>query len=771
MTRYTEVFGGTTIQPSEVSYSALSIGVDKTLAWPREASISDNLYVTRIIDVTAVNPGVNIMMPPANEASLGETIVWNNVGANDFTVKDNDGNALLTVAPGTIWTLYLRGNDNSAGSWRSYQNGASVSQAQAASLAGNGLVATGGTLSLNTPVTALAVTPTNLTSASRAGVYRWTGGAGTLTFDAAASLGNGWFVEVRNDGSGVWTLDPNAGELINGAATLALQAGQTCFVVCDGVGFYTVGLATSSTGGSSFDFDNVNVAGTGVFTLSGSDLNRVAYKFTGVLTGNRQVVVPNTIQQYWVDNSTTGAFTLEVKTAAVGGVLVTQGQRAILYCDGTTVLDADTAGISTPIAIAQGGTGATTAAGARTNLGSTATGDALYTAASAAAARSTLGSGVIGDPLFTAATAAGARGTIDAAALGTANAFTAAQTVTLTGLTAEMTLVSTDAGAAEAVAADLYRNSASPAPNDLLMSLLWSGNSSTGVKRTMAKTYATVTTTTNGSEVARWTLGVMGATTPGTVGDALLVGPGIQVGPAPTGGDKGVGTGNATAWYKGGNILPLLDVIVSGTTASPGAADHGKTYIPTGAGFTLTLPQLSTVFNGYRVGLQNYCASGTCLANRSSTDTIASSGTTGLTSITLPSAGDMVWFVADVTNSRWLLQGKRTFLSAAQAITTSGLLTLAHSLGVIPLDIDVYLQCTTGEFNYSIGDKIAISRGTDETSGGNSRGQGIVPDATNLNIIYSPVAQVYHYVNKTTNAAVSLTNANWNAFFRATVWN
>jgi protein O-GlcNAc transferase len=51
-------------------------------------------------------------------------------------------------------------------------------------------------------------------------------------------------------------------------------------------------------------------------------------------------------------------------------VLVARGSRAILYCDGNEVVDAETGGISVPVAIADGGTGATTAGAALINLGS-----------------------------------------------------------------------------------------------------------------------------------------------------------------------------------------------------------------------------------------------------------------------------------------------------------------------------------------------------------------------------------------------------------------
>lgn len=50
-------------------------------------------------------------------------------------------------------------------------------------------------------------------------------------------------------------------------------------------------------------------------------------------------------------------------------------------------------GLTTAITVAQGGTGATTAVAARTALGVTTVGDAVFTAASAAAARSAIGAG------------------------------------------------------------------------------------------------------------------------------------------------------------------------------------------------------------------------------------------------------------------------------------------------------------------------------------------------------------------------------------------
>ncbi len=125
--------------------------------------------------------------------------------------------------------------------------------------------------------------------------------------------------------------------------------------------------------------------------MSGSELNRIAYNFTGVLTGNRNVIVPQTVQQYWVANNTTGPYTLTVKTSVAAGAVVNQGSRAILYSDGTNVVAADTGGVAVPISISDGGTGATTAGNALINLGGTSTGIALFTAVSQATAQVAIG--------------------------------------------------------------------------------------------------------------------------------------------------------------------------------------------------------------------------------------------------------------------------------------------------------------------------------------------------------------------------------------------
>lgn len=388
MTIYQDVFGGANIYPSEISYSSLTLTVDVTLSWPEETSTSVNL-ATRIIDISASSAGLSIYLPDANKTGTGNTILFNNIGAQTITVRNAGGTQVVTVAPGTLWQVYLTNNSTVNGTWRSLQYGASISQANASSLAGTGIIAVGTLLSQSVPVTSFN---TNYTAGvnDRAKMFNWTSAGGTFTLPDPTTVGDNWFVYLRNSGSGAIVADPPGVITIDGLMSLSFQPDESAIIVSDGANFFTIGFGQSAT--FAFDYTVINVPGTGTYTLTGSELNRVAYRFTGALTGNRTIVIPATVQQYWVDNQTTGAYTFTISPSGGGASFnVGQGERVILYCDGTDVLNATTQGISVPLTIAEGGTNATTAGAALINLGGTSTGIALFTAADQAAAWAALG--------------------------------------------------------------------------------------------------------------------------------------------------------------------------------------------------------------------------------------------------------------------------------------------------------------------------------------------------------------------------------------------
>lgn len=114
-------------------------------------------------------------------------------------------------------------------------------------------------------------------------------------------------------------------------------------------------------------------------------------------------------------------------------------------------------------------------------------------------------------------------------------------------------LVSTDAGSGAGPSIDLYRNSVSPAASDFIGAISATGQNSTPAKVTYGSIVGEILDPTASSEDFAWLLNgkVAGADTA-----LATLGPGLQLG-APTGGDKGVGTLNATGVYVNGAALSL----------------------------------------------------------------------------------------------------------------------------------------------------------------------------------------------------------------------
>src|SRR5258708_6539343 len=101
---YTDVFGGSTVKPSQVSFLNLSLSADTTLAWPTEAQESDT-YVAAQINVTATATSLTLTMPPANQGSTGPATQITNIGTNSFQVLDNTGVQIVNVTAGLTWQI------------------------------------------------------------------------------------------------------------------------------------------------------------------------------------------------------------------------------------------------------------------------------------------------------------------------------------------------------------------------------------------------------------------------------------------------------------------------------------------------------------------------------------------------------------------------------------------------------------------------------------------------------------------------------------------
>ena len=395
---YNSVFGGLTIYPSQLTYFQFTLDTtDVVLEWTLDRNAP--VYpAANIIDVDCTVSGLKVYLPAANLASTGQAILFNNVGTATFTVVDSAGNTICAPASGKLWQVYVSDNTTAAGVWHQLEYGVGVSSATAGALAGLGLRAIATTLNTAVPVVNFN-SDFAVGTAARASLYVWSGGSGTLTLPSPATVGSDWFMSVRNQGTGNLLIDPAGGNLIDGNASKNISPTNSCFIVCDGTQYFTIGYGQNVNFG--FNYTAINLNGlSGLYTLSTAEQNRISYRFYGALAGNIDIIVPPTVQQYWVNNETTNAYTLEVKTSGGLGVVVPQGSAAILYCDGTDVINASTAALSTPILISQGGTGATTANGALINLGGQTVGIAVFQSNTVGQALTALGGSTIGQALF-----------------------------------------------------------------------------------------------------------------------------------------------------------------------------------------------------------------------------------------------------------------------------------------------------------------------------------------------------------------------------------
>jgi hypothetical protein len=340
---YNSPFTGNVIQPTDVSFRSITLSANTQLAWPINGNV-DGDYTARIMEVTATAPGLELWMPPANQASVGQDALIRNVGANSFDVRTfNDQAAIVTVAPSQARYIYIEDNPNASGSWGVIAFGVGTSNVDAATLAGYGLLALSNTLNASHPVTTFA-SNTTATDAFRAQSYVWVGGAGTFTLPSSSSLGNNWFMLLRNSGNGTLTVSTTGGDLFNGSTTVGLQAGDSCIIVCSGSAYYSVGLGRAT----QFNFTQLTYPVTnGTYTLTSNEASNVIMKFTGTLSGNVVIVVPETIQVYYIQNSTDGTvnnYTVTIRTAVSGAsvAIIPAGQQATLVCDSVNIFNANT---------------------------------------------------------------------------------------------------------------------------------------------------------------------------------------------------------------------------------------------------------------------------------------------------------------------------------------------------------------------------------------------------------------------------------------------
>lgn len=343
MPTYVSPFTGDVVQPTDVSYQSLTFSTNQQLSWPDNTIPGGSTVVAaRIIDCVASLPGLSIRLPPADQISVGTDILFRNRGSEDFVVEDYTGGNDVTITAGTARYFYLVDNSTTAGVYRNFTYGAGTSIADAASLVGSGLTTMAGRLETSTDVVEVAVSP-SLDEDSRALAYVWTSGAGTFNLPDPATIEPGWFIMVRNGGTGALTIVPFSGSLIDNGSTSTFYPSDSAIVVYDSDtdNFFTVGLSRQTTvtyTAATYDVDSIVGNSLSLVTFAPTIQTYVA--FTGTRTQTLTVTLPAITQLYVISNATGQAgydVEFQITGSAQPPVAFADGVTAILLSDGTNL--------------------------------------------------------------------------------------------------------------------------------------------------------------------------------------------------------------------------------------------------------------------------------------------------------------------------------------------------------------------------------------------------------------------------------------------------
>lgn len=374
---YTNIFGGYTINTAFPSYANYLLQDGQILQLNWASSFVDSLpgvnnVTAQINDISSVSDDNQILLGDATLISVGQTVQFNNLGANLVNIFDFQGNLIDVLSPinDNQIILYLQDNTTKGGIWGITHLGAGTSFSDASILAGPGTIAlpTGPGAQINTNFLGKTIDAAyQVVVTDRAQIIVWTGGTANITLVPIASLpvGGGFYIAVNNEGTGVVTLVTSDGSTIDGNASFSLDPGQSSYFInvvgTGGSNWNTLGFGTPT-------FFQVQTLSLNLTPFSGTFVNLTPAQakpliqtYTGALTGNVSVFYPAAAGQWYIFNSTSNAFTVTVQlgtnASPVGSpIVIPQGTRVIIYSDGTTLYSTPT--IITNATFADGSVGA-----------------------------------------------------------------------------------------------------------------------------------------------------------------------------------------------------------------------------------------------------------------------------------------------------------------------------------------------------------------------------------------------------------------------------
>lgn len=241
-------------QTDAYDFLSANVAVDVVILDEMNEVLSDAMDLYDSIE--AVDEAVTAAQGYAAEAAAAATGAPGTNSTSVTSLTIGEGSKSLTVAAGK---LYVAGMTVTIASTASPTN-AMTAQVQSYDTVTGAMVALVGkeytgsgtfsawTISLSALAQTIRLLRSARTSNTILSASDWrlyvdvTSGTFTQTVTAAGTLGDGWYVDYGNSGTGTVTIDPAGAELIGGLSTLTVNPGEVYRIQCDGSNFNTIAL-------------------------------------------------------------------------------------------------------------------------------------------------------------------------------------------------------------------------------------------------------------------------------------------------------------------------------------------------------------------------------------------------------------------------------------------------------------------------------------------------------------------------------------------------
>lgn len=279
-----------------LSYSADGSAANDMLNGGHRTHFITTLAQTVLMAQSAAASAVTAASGAASMTGTSATSVTVGTGSQSFTASTGRSwvaGGYVLVFRTSVPSTYMLGRVTS------YNSGTGALVVDVTGTSGSGTI-TDWTITTAGPQGSAGSVATVIGSALTSGANLGTGDIGkfvrcsgtfTVTFTAAATLASGWWVWIKNESTGLITLDPNSSETINGATTYALHAGNVALIQCDGSAFRTIVASPNEL----LRLPIFHASAAALTSAGAGELIENAFVATGLAASAQQIVYGNSL--------------------------------------------------------------------------------------------------------------------------------------------------------------------------------------------------------------------------------------------------------------------------------------------------------------------------------------------------------------------------------------------------------------------------------------------------------------------------------------------